>query len=143
MSVLNRERAAMVLVEAVFFGDQSAADRYSLTKRTVRGYRERLSTDKELSSLFQIKKDAFESGWAEEIPAAMRQGTRFIIRAAQEGDASDPDMVHSIAGAMKILAEIGLTKEILDVRYGGLNRANPQENRQMVASGSESADLSE
>lgn len=49
----------------------------------------------------------------------MRAGTDFIMRAAQESDPTNPDAIHAIAGALKILAEIGLTKEIVDARLNG------------------------
>lgn len=134
MATLNKERAAMVLVEAFFFGDQQAASRYQLSLATIKNYRTRLNTDKELSSFFHLKKQAFESDWIEEIPAAMRQGIRFLIKSFQESDYTDPQVIHSVAGAMKIMAEIGLTKELLNVKYGnaGLHRENSDLDGQVV-----------
>ncbi len=129
---INVDRATSVLVEAVFFGDKEAARRYGLTTRTVENYRRRVNTDESFSVLFLQKKREFEKGWVEEIPLAIRAGTRFLLKAFQEADHKDPIVIHAVAGAMKILTEIGLAKEIIDVRLGEYSRQNGEASNQVV-----------
>lgn len=128
-SRLDYDRVASVLVEAAFFGDSQAANRWGITERTVRRYRSKMGDDDELSSIVQVKKENFEQNWAEEIPAAIRSATRFLMTASVEADPKDPQAIHAVAGAMKIMAEVGLTKEILDVRLGRYDRPGGKENR--------------
>lgn len=130
---LDYDRVASILVEAAFFGEMTTAKRWGITNRTIVNYRARLGEDSELSNIFQLKKAAFESDWASEIPSAIRAGIRFLGEAAQQADPSNPEAIHAVAGAVKILAEVGLTKEILDVKLGRFNRADGEEGRQVVA----------
>jgi uncharacterized protein YaiE (UPF0345 family) len=46
----------------------------------------------------------------------MRAAVGFIRRAAETGDCMDPNMVHSIAGALKMLSETAATWKLLDKR---------------------------
>lgn len=130
---INVDRATNVLVEAVFFGDKEAASRYGLSVRTVDNYRRRVNTDKDFALLFKQKKAEFEKNWADEIPMAIRAGTRFLLKSFQEADYKDATVIHAIAGAMKILTEIGLAKEIIDVRLGEYSRQNGETSNQMAA----------
>lgn len=131
MARLDYDRVATILVESIYFGDVPTAKRWGLSTRTIERYRKRLNEDDKLSGFVALKKERFESNWAEEIPAAIRNGTRFLIKSFQEADPKDADSIHAVAGAMKILAEIGLTKEIIDVRLGRYNRENGEEDKPM------------
>lgn len=130
---INVDRATSVLVEAVYFGDKEAARRYDLSIRTIDNYRRRVNTDKDFAQLFKQKKAEFERNWADEIPAAIRAGTRFLLKSFQEADHTDATVIHAVAGAMKILTEIGLAKEIIDVRLGEYSRQNGEASNQVVA----------
>lgn len=121
-SRIDYDRAASILVEAAYFGDKEAADKWGITTRTVQNYRARLDGDAELSAVFLKKKLAWETSWAEEAPAALRAGIRFLMRAAREADPKDPEAIHAIAGAFKLLAEIVFTKDVLDVRLAEFYR---------------------
>jgi hypothetical protein len=130
---LNYERAATILVEAAYFGDKQAADRYGVSVRTVERYRARMDEDDELSAFVAIKKQKFEDEWADELPGAIRASIRFLGRAAQEASAKDPQAIHSVAGSLKILADVALTKQVLDARLTGRGEPETEENRQVVA----------
>lgn len=106
----------MVLVDASFYGDAAAAKRMGVTIRSIENYRKRLETDSELVVLFANKKRLFESSWASELPAAIRACIAFFVRAAQEGNPRDPEMVHAVAGAFKLVTDAGFAKAILDVK---------------------------
>ncbi len=130
---INVDRATSVLVEALYFGDKEAARHYDLSIRTINNYRTRVNTDEDFAQSFKQKKEEFERNWADEIPAAIRAGTRFLLKSFQEADHKDPIVIHAVAGAMKILTEIGLAKEIIDVRLGEYSRQNGEAGSQMVA----------
>lgn len=116
---LNYHHVASILVEAMFYGDRRVAEKQGITTRTIRNYRARLETDENLSVLFHEKKEQFLANWAEDIPIAIRAGIQFIQRAANEADHKSPETIHAVAGAIKILAEIGITKEIIDAKLNG------------------------
>jgi hypothetical protein len=142
MGRFNYDRAAAVLVEAAYFGDKAAADRYGITVRSVERYRERLDDDIELSAFVTIKKQEFEDRWAEELPAAIRASIRFLAKAANEADHKDAQTIYSVAGALKILADVTLTKRVLDARLTGRGESERTEDRPMVGEGAaERADV--
>lgn len=121
----NAERAALVLVDAAYLGDKRAAKKWAVTTRTILNYRRRLDSDEKFSSLFELKRQAAEKDWAAEAPLAIRAAVDFLLRAAQNGDEKTPEMVHAIAGAMKLTADMYLTKQVLDARLakpGGAER---------------------
>lgn len=111
------ERTAEILVDAyITRDDRKTAERYGITDRTLRNWRKSLETDAELSAIFREKKAKASEGWANEVPGALRAAVGFLRSAAEQGDPKDPNMVHSIAGAMKLLSEVSATWKLLDVR---------------------------
>lgn len=132
MPRLDYERAATILVEAVYYGDIKTAERWGVTERTIQNYRSKLDGDPELSGFFALKKAAFESEWANEVPAAIRSALRFIVRAGEEADPKNPEAIHAMAGALKIVAEVELTREIINARLGRYDRPGREEGRQVV-----------
>ncbi len=134
------DKIAMVLVEATFFGDKRTAEKWGIHRTTVSRYRTKLDTDEKLLSLFTLKRQQFETNWTQRIPLAIIAGTDALIKAFQQADLSDPAVIHSIAGAMKIMTEIGLAKEVIDVRLGKFDRENREPGNQVVASVSVSSE---
>lgn len=128
----NRELAAMVLVDAAYKGDKAAAELYGLTDRTLRNYRKRLLADTELSALFQHKRALVEKDWAADAPMAIKAGVAFLLRAAQEATVT-PEMVHAVAGSMKLLADMVLTKQVLDARLAAAHRPENGVHREVAA----------
>lgn len=130
---LDYDRVAAILVEALYYGDQETAKRWDITTRTIQNYRARLDDDAELSVIFADKKAAFETEWANEVPAALRSAVRFLMRAGEEADPSDPQAIHAVAGALKMLAEVRFTKDILDARLSEFYRQNGIQSGPLVA----------
>lgn len=111
------ERIAEILVDAYLsHDDRKTAARYGITDRTIRNWRRLLDTNVELSEFFRLKKAKASEGWADEVPGALRAAVGFLRQAAENGDPKDPQMVHSIAGAMKLLSEVSATWKLLDAR---------------------------
>ena len=122
----DRDKAAAVLVDAAYRGDEEAARLWGIHQRTVENHRKRLATDSELVAIFERKRALAEQGWIDRFPATLGAGADFIERAAKQGDPKDPAMVHAVAGAMKLLAEIMFVKRMLDVR---LNDGTAEQHR--------------
>lgn len=120
---LNLERVAGILVEAAYYGDEVTAKEHGITTRTIRNYRSRLAKNDELSAFFRIKKQEFENRWANELPEALEAGIRYLMKAAKQADPSEPKAIHSIANSLKTLADIALTKRVLDARFIGLSES--------------------
>ncbi len=105
----NAERASKILVEADFANDDEVAERWGITSRTIRNYRSRLETDKELSMLFQLKKQMFCRSWVDDASETIKVGaTRLkqLIRVASTEE--DAKVIHAIAGACKIMGELNI-----------------------------------
>jgi len=109
------ERAAAILVEAAFMSDEKAARKWRVSVRSITNWRNRLDDDAEFAAIFHHKKDIFEANWALELLPAIYSAIDYLKRAAQAKRYSH-QMIHSIAGALKILSEVMVTKEYLDAR---------------------------
>jgi len=125
--------AASALVEAAYYGDIKAAERWDVTVRTVQNWRNRLDDDAEFSAIFAHKKEMFEEGWRDEIGSAIRAGIEFLKRAALTADVKKPDVIYSIAGAVKILSDIRNGSDLLNARLAEFNRQARQANQEMAA----------
>jgi len=132
----NAEKAAMALVDALLTTDIAAAEKWEVSRRTILNWRKRLDTDPEFARLFQEKRAAVEKEWADELPAAIRASVDFIKRSAQSTNVSDPDMLHSVAGALKILTETAAMRQLLDARLAPQARPNGAGDRKVGPSGS-------
>ena len=120
MRIIDTDRVAQVLVDAAYTGDEAAAAKWGISERTIKRYRARLGADDTLSLSVQEKRQLVEQDWAAELPAAIRAGAGFIHRAAEQGDPTDPNMVHAVAGGMKLVAEVLFAKQMLDARMAQL-----------------------
>jgi hypothetical protein len=126
----NYERAATIPAEAQFLSDDQVAEQWGITTRTIRNYRERVVNDSELSDIFLKKISAIGADWAQEMPEVLRAQLRFLKRAADEANPKDPETIHAIAGAYKLVFESGIMKAIVDARLAdaGTYRQIPAEN---------------
>jgi len=127
MARFNCERAAAALVDAAYMGDKKAADKHGVTSRSIRNWRERLDGDPDFSAVFREKKLLSDQEWASELPSAIRSAIRFVRESAKESKLGDPKATAVIADALSILAEVAITREILDARLAGQNRPTSQE----------------
>lgn len=116
------ERASRALAVAALEGDETAAQRENLSVRTLRRYRARLEEDTTLAELVRQKKARLESEWANEIAPTLRAALQFLRRAAGKLDPSDPEAVHAVAGAFKLVNEGHQTMKVIDARLAELHR---------------------
>jgi hypothetical protein len=129
----NHERAASILVEADYLGDKKTAEKRGVGLRTIQSWRSRRATDRVFAQFCAEKRALFERDWAAELPVAIRACIQYIQEAAAQGDRRSPEFLHSVAGALKICSEVGLTKEVLDARLSGQNREVATQARPVVA----------
>ena len=134
----NYETAAQVLADAAIFGDAKAVARAGITSQTLRNYRKRMSEDETLLHYFAQKKALLEREWSQELAPAIRNGIDFLSRAAQVAEPSDPDAIHAVAGAVKILTGVSLTQRILDARLAERSGQDMAADRTDAAKPSES-----
>jgi hypothetical protein len=105
----------MVLATAMAVGDKEAAKRHNCATRTIRHWRKRIETDADLAADCRSKKELAEIDWAEQLPGAIRGCIDYLKRAAESSEIT-PDMVHSVAGALKILNDTAVSRRVLDAR---------------------------
>ena len=113
---IDHDKAAAILVDAAYKGDEVAAAEWGVSERTVKRYRARMGDDPKLALAVREKRALVERDWAETLPETIREAADFIRRAARQGNARDPNMVHAVAGGMKLVAEIHFAKQMLDAR---------------------------
>ena len=114
------DRASRALAIAALEGDRKAAASEGLSDRTLRNYRKRLETDPTLAELFRSKKELLEREWAHRIAPTLRAALDFIERASHHLNPGDPEAVHAMAGALKLVNEAGVTVRMVDAKLASL-----------------------
>ena len=114
------ERASRALAIAALEGDAKASATEGISVRTLQNYRKRLREDDTLAQLFGSKKATLEREWAHEIAPTLRAALAFIQRASTSLDARDPEAVHAMAGALKLVNEAGLAMRVIDARLAAI-----------------------
>ncbi len=123
----RRELAATVLFECGFATDESVAERYAITIRTVTNYRRQLASDPLLRGVLASRREAFEREWAARMPEALVRAINIVERIS-EAMANDPTFkanplaLEKAAEAFKTIAEVYITNRFLDARFAGKNR---------------------
>ncbi|WP_197057660.1 hypothetical protein [Meiothermus ruber] len=140
MPTFNQELAAKVLLETLFTDEETVAQRYGITSRTIYNYRKRLLADPHFSSFFNAKKAALEREWAHELAPAIRECIAFLKRAAKAVDPKSPEAIHAVAGALKILSEVSMTREVIDARLAHADRPQRAEAGALAASPAPTSD---
>ena len=108
----NRERAAMVLVDAITLGDKTAAERHDISEKSVSRYRARLLIDPELSRIVQEKGREAEHGWHF---ARARFLRKTLQKLEEMVDAATPDHFEHVIAALKAAGELDLATQALGV----------------------------
>lgn len=95
--------------------DESAAEEYGVSARSIKRWRAQVAEDAELARLVNKKRAEIGERWGERIGPVIEKAMAFVERGLSgEGmDPSDPQAVKAANGTAKIFAEIALAKEIL------------------------------
>ena len=110
------EMLARAITYAAIHGDDAAAKKYKISTRTLQ--RARAAPSEQLSPIVAIvaeQKAELLEKWTDSIPSALLECVAFVRKATNELDASDPQALHAIAGAIKLLSEAQMNREVLDV----------------------------
>ncbi len=127
--MLNKEFAATVLLEAIYATDETACQKYGVSVRSLQRWRRLLADgDPELAGSVATKKVAFDRAWAEQLPVSLTKALTTLSECmdAVRADAkakTNPDTIHSVVGVLKTVAEIELTRKVLDARFGNPDSA--------------------
>lgn len=121
------EIAASVLLSAAYSSDKESAEKHGISIRTLYNYRNALQSDENFAAYFASKKRAFDTAWAEELPAALADSIRFLAQVARNAQKDDkayrnPLLIQAVAGAMKLCAEVYYTGKFINARIDSENR---------------------
>jgi len=117
----DKDRVAQILIDAAYLGDRATASKWGISLRTVQRYWQRAETEPELTQAVSIMKEKREAEWAGCLTDVIFDIVQFLKLAAQNGDTRDPDMVAALDGALQTVADVKLTKEMLDARIAKEN----------------------
>jgi aminopeptidase N len=133
------ERAARALAIAAINGDATATQAENISGRTLQRYRKLLETDDDLARLVHEKKTVLEREWAHEVAPTLRAALAFIQRAANGMNHRDPEALHAMAGALKLVNEAGLAMRVIDARLAAIGGSPDQPAGQVPAGATNSA----
>ncbi|GGN44187.1 hypothetical protein [Deinococcus daejeonensis] len=129
----DNARAARILVDAALFGDRKACETHKITDRTLRNYRAALDSDTELSALYaQLSSLVTTQTWAGELNSTLTTLIRKLGGMTQELPGSTAENIGAVTGAIKVLSEIAITREVLghgevsDAGDGQPDQSNPE-----------------
>ncbi|HYE73542.1 MAG TPA: hypothetical protein VEF04_09425 [Blastocatellia bacterium] len=134
---VNKEFQATVLVEALFTTDQKVCEKYGVSERSLRRWRNAFAfgTDQELAACVHTKKEAFDREWVAHCNPALAAGINFLTDAARfAGDQQkkNPQFIAAIAGAVKVISEVKLTSDIIGARIRQMNSGETDEQAEQV-----------
>jgi hypothetical protein len=119
------ELISEILITSAYDSDDQASVKYGVSKRSIQRWRIRLDTDPKLAALVARKVRLHEASWADDAPAAIRSCISFIQKASATANPTDPDVIYSVAGALKILVECSTMNTILNSRMRHLVEQKP------------------
>lgn len=107
----DNARAARALVDAALLGDATACAKHEITSRTLQRYRAALETDEELSAFYaQLSRAVTTQNWATELNITH---VRKLGTMTRDLPGSTAENISAVTGAVKVLSEIAITREIL------------------------------
>jgi hypothetical protein len=118
--VTEAEQVAAILLHAAAFGDAEAARKFSVSTRTIRRYRVRLGTDKELAAHVREQVDAHEAELGALRVRFLRKALAEMERRLGQADTTLPE----IAEAVKVVGELHQVAEVMG--DGGSDGRDPE-----------------
>ena len=121
----------------MFEEDSEAALQHGVSARSIGRWRSILRDDPEgpLAAAVRSKKETIEKDWVERLPGAITAAIDFLERAAKGAKINDPNMIHSVAGALKILTEVKTGQMLLDARLNRTVRQAREASKSMASRG--------
>lgn len=116
MPRLDPDRAARVLADAVELGDKGAADKWGISEKTVRRYRQRVPTDSQLSTSVRRVAREEERGWQIARRRFLREGVEKLRTLISQATVQQLD---DVSRALERIGNIDVASEALGVGAGG------------------------
>jgi hypothetical protein len=121
---IDVDHAAMVLVDALLLGDKAAAAKHETTTRTIRNYRAKLKTNKQLGLAFKDAVDAIRVSWADDIPLAIKRSIAWFDRAMAEPISTlNADMWKAAAEYLKVLVDTQVMMQVINARLSSIGQS--------------------
>lgn len=118
------ELKAQIIAESVASGIKATCEKYDISRRSMERWKKQLKTgDATLSQLVAGKLEKVERDWLAEIPSVLVDTVAFLQRAAKEADPKDPDAIHAVAGAFKLMADVINARDFMADRLGQSQQA--------------------
>lgn len=111
MSTFNAERASRILLDAMLYGDGTAAAKWKVSERTVRNHRARLETDGDFAALFLKRKTAADSDWRVVRLHFLRKSIAKLETLVDA--ATTPASIRDVAEAIRVIGELQLASDVL------------------------------
>ena len=119
---VSDDKKAQAIVDAVYVGDTEAAKRHSISTKSIQRWRLEITETPEMSNKVQLLLKKRDESWADEIPASLHAGIVWLKDAFAQARKNDPDAIRAVTEAMSVLAEIAMTREVIDARLTGQDR---------------------
>lgn len=131
MQVLDKELIATVFVEAIYTSDEQACKKYGISRRTLQRWRQEQANDPIVAQYVATKKKAFDNAWANELKVTLYKGVSLLADCfdAVRSDPmykKNPEIIHKVAGAIILCADVELTGKMIDARIRAED--NPQDS---------------
>jgi len=114
-AAVSPDLMAQAVIDAAITSVPAAAEKYGVTRKTIYVWRKAVGSNPAVLRAVTEKKAAADRAWAEQIPACLEACIDYLHRAAVESQNKTPEMVHAIAGALKMVSEVAATWKVLDV----------------------------
>lgn len=111
MSEFPYEKASIILAEAELFGDKQVAVRWEISDRTIRRYRVKAASDRQLSSLVQLKKQLLGQNWRDDATKTLKIALHKLSKLIEED--GETNRIFAISGAIKIVGELKIASDAL------------------------------
>lgn len=116
------ELASTLLVESAFLeNDEAVANRYGVSTRTIARLRAKATYDENLAKLVQQKQEIANEKWGNRLAPTLDKlfdALESIIEKASSSPdaATNPEIGRMVIGGIKILTEIRMQKQIIDIK---------------------------
>lgn len=101
--------------------DKSAAEKYGVSRKSIGNYRRRLETDRAFAAYFATKLEQAQDDWIKDVPSCIKAGIEFLQKSCQQADCTNADVINAINTTIKTLAEVALTREMIDRQLADSN----------------------
>jgi hypothetical protein len=101
----DKQTKALILAEAKMLGKTEAANRNSVSVRTIYTWEQELASDNELAELCRQKENYLQFRWVEKIPPAIEDAIAGIRRCAQTSEA-DGKTIEALNNSLQLLTKM-------------------------------------